>query len=293
MLALVDRLALSPLPAEQLEDELGLDRGDVPRLLEVGKAADLVKGVSLIDGEVLYSPFFGFENPELLSDLLTTHGSGRIAEELAAVRDHQGLPLDERRYPALADAISRGFVLAPSVRRPDFVEQPFVAVPYLPDRELLTVRKPILEKALAVLACVRCGQHFGGATSTREPVRVLNALLDPNRGYRLRPHSSHERQYQLLYRMQIVDFRPVGSWVSPQLIVTDDNVAAVRIARDLLAYGELIEDRTGDDQARALLSLNSPYQAPIQTVYRRRERRTLSDREYQALLDAAMGRAAL
>lgn len=108
MIALIDRLARSPVPAEELEDDLGLDRADIPRLLQVGKATQLAKGVTIIDGEVLYSPFFGFENPEILAELLERHGSGRIAEELEAVRKHQGLPLDEGAYPALADAISRG-----------------------------------------------------------------------------------------------------------------------------------------------------------------------------------------
>ncbi|MFI6345177.1 hypothetical protein [Streptomyces sp. NPDC050560] len=293
IIALVDRLATSPVPTEELENELGLDRSDIPRLLEVGKASQLVKGVSLIEGEVLYSPFFGFENPDILARLLTDHGSGQFGDELSAVRAHQGLPLDEQRYPALADAISRGFVLAPSVRRPDKKEQPFATIPYLPDRELLTVRKNVLEKALAVVACVRCGQHFGGVTSTRQPVLVLNALLDPGRGHRLGAHSSHKRQYQLLYRMQVVDFIPSGSWVSPQLIVTDDNLEAVRIARDLLTFGEPLEDRADDSDARSLLSLDSPYRAPLETVHRRRNRLSLSDREYAAVLDTAMGRAAL
>ncbi|MGK5112796.1 hypothetical protein [Geodermatophilus sp. CPCC 205506] len=293
MLAVVDRLATSPVPAEELENELGLDRGDVPRLLEVGKASELIKGVTLIDGEVLYSPFFGFENPELLASLLETHGSGRVAEDLAAVRAHQGLPLNDTAYPALADAISRGFILAPTVTTPTGREQPFAALPYLPDQSLLTVRKTVLEKALAVLACVRCGEHFGGATKTLYPASVLTALLDPNRNHQLRPHSSHKRQYQMLYRMQIVDFVPSGSWVSPKLIVTEDNLDAVRLARDLLTFGEPLEDRAGDDDARSLLSLNSPYQAPLQTVSRRRDQKTISDKEYQALMDTAMGRAAL
>ncbi len=293
MVALVDRLAKSPVPAEELEDELGLDRADIPRLLEVGKASDLVKSIAVIDGEVLYSPFFGFENPELLAELLEEHGSARFGEELAAIREHQGLPLDEKTYPALADAVARGFVLAPSVTRPDKVEQPFLSVPYLPDRSLLTVRKAVLEKSLAVLACVRCGQHYGGATSTREPVRVLNALLDPSRGHQISPHSSHQRQYQLLYRMQVVDFVPSGSWVSPKLIVTDDNLEAVRIARDLMSFGEPMEDRGVDDAAKRLLSLDSPYQAPMQTVHRRRNRKSLSDKEYATMMANAMGRAAL
>jgi hypothetical protein len=293
LVAVVNRLAVSPVPAEELENELGLDHGDVPRLIEIGKASELVQGVALIDGEVLYSPFFGFENPEILAELLEHHGSGRFAEELQAVRAHQGLPLNPATHPALADAIARGFITAPSVRTPEGRDQPFATVPYVPDRRLLTVRKAVLEKALAVVACIRCGEHFGGATNAFAPVRVLNALLDPNRNYQLRPHSSHQRQYQLLYRMQVVDFIQWGSWVIPKLIVTEDNVEAVRLARDLLAWGEPMEDRTGDDQARALLTQNARYDAPLQTVARTRHQKTLSAREYRAVLDAAMGRAVL
>ncbi|WP_199179524.1 hypothetical protein [Mycolicibacterium goodii] len=293
MIAVVERLATSPVPAEELEDELGLDRGDIPRLLDIGYASELVKRIDIIDGPVLYSPFYGFENPELLASLLQDHGSGRFAEDLEAVRAHQGLPLDEQQYPALADAIARGFIIAPSVRTPDGRDQPFAAVPYLPDTSLFTVRKPVLDKALAVLACVRCGQHFGGATSTRSPAAVLTALLDPNRGHRLRPHGSHQRQYQLLFRMQIVDFVPSGNWVRPQLITTEDNLAAVQLALDLLTFGEPLHGRVGDDEARGLLSSTSTYDAPVQTVARRRNQKTLSDAEYRSILDAAMGRSAL
>jgi hypothetical protein len=291
MLAVVDRLAFSPVPAEDLEDELGLDRSDMPRLLELGKASDLVKSISTLDGEVLYSPFFGFENPELLGELFSAHGSGQVADDLAAVRHHQGLPLDDVAHPALADAISRGFIMAPSVKLPSGADQAFAILPYIVDSTLLTVRKPVLEKALAVIACVRCGEHFGGATRTRNPARVLTTLLDPNRNYSLNPHSSHKRQYQMLYRMQIVDFLPSGSWVRPKLIVTDDNLEAVKLARDLLTHGEPMQDRNGDDDAKGLLSLSSPYQAPLQTTARRRKRITMNDREYRDVLDAAMGRS--
>lgn len=293
MLAVVDRLAQSPVPAEDLQDELGLEREDVKRLLEVGKAADLVKGITFLDGEVLYSPFFSFENPEYLGQLLEDHGSGRFGEDFAAVRTHQGFPLDAGAHPALNDAVSRGLIMAPSVTRPDGQDQPFAVIPYLTDPSLRTVRKALLEKALAVVACVRCGEHFGGATSTKSPVRVLNALLDPNRGYQLSPHSSHQRQYQMLFRMQIVDFIPSGSWVSPKLIATEDNLEAIRLARDLLAYGEPLEGRGAGDEARSLLSLKSSYQAPLRTVSRRREKLFLSDRDYREVFDMAMGRKAL
>ncbi|MEV7068525.1 hypothetical protein AB0N97_37950 [Streptomyces collinus] len=51
------------------------------------------------------------------------------------------------------------------MQRPDGTLQPFAALPYVLGRDLLRGRKPVLDKALAVLACLRCGQHFGGYTS--------------------------------------------------------------------------------------------------------------------------------
>lgn len=291
--AVVDRLATSPVPAEDLGSQLGLDPGDVPRLIELGTASELIQCLELPHGAVLYSPFFGFENPEALGALFESHGNGRFADELHQVRGYQGLPITRDSHPAIADAVARGLIAAPSVRTPDGVDQAFATLPYVPDHKLLTMRKPVLEKALAVLACVRCGQHFGGVTATRSPARVLDALLDPDRDHTLGAHSSHLRQYQLLYRMQIVDFLPSGSWVKPRLIVTDDNLEAVGLARDLLLYGEPMTDRTGDDQARELLSLNARYESPIQAVGRSRGMKSLNVRDYQDLMDAAMGRAPL
>jgi hypothetical protein len=260
----------------------------MPQLVEVGKSSEIIQSIITVDGEVLYSPFFGFENPQLIGDILEAHGSGRIADDLAAVRKHQGLPLDTGKYPALADAVSRGLAIAPSVQRPDGVEQPFVTVPYIADKEIFTVRKEVLDKALAILSCVRCGQHFGGATNTSSPVAVLNKLMDPDRNYTLGAHSSHRRQYQTLFRKQIVTFIPSGNWVQPRLIATEDNLEAVKLARDLLVYGEPVEYRGGDGTLAGLTS-TSLYSAPIQTVKQRRKTRPLSDREYQDVLSAAMG----
>jgi len=81
MVAVVDRLATGPVPTEQLEDELGLDRSDIPHLLEVGKASELVQEIVVIEGPVLYSPFFGFENPQVLGRSLLCEHLGTVAPE--------------------------------------------------------------------------------------------------------------------------------------------------------------------------------------------------------------------
>ena len=52
-----------PAPLEELEGSLGLDHADMQRLLDVGKGAGLIHVIRTIDGDLAYSPFFGFENP--------------------------------------------------------------------------------------------------------------------------------------------------------------------------------------------------------------------------------------
>jgi hypothetical protein len=49
--------------------------------------------VDLHDGKVLYSPFFGFENPLLLGELIRDHGPGQLADAFAAVTAEQGRPI--------------------------------------------------------------------------------------------------------------------------------------------------------------------------------------------------------
>lgn len=163
MVALIDNLADATVPVEELASRIGLDTAAVPTLLEVGFRAELVKTIQLLDGDVVYSPFFGFENPEVVGDLVREHDPADIADAFAALRGEQGMPVTAANR-VLQDAIARGLLLAPAVELPNRTVQPFAALPYTLDRELLRGRKPVLDKALAVLACLRCGQHFGGDT---------------------------------------------------------------------------------------------------------------------------------
>lgn len=294
MVLLVDHLADAPQPVEELADRIGLDTAAVPRLLEVGQRAELVKTIPLLDGDVAYSPFFSFENPELIGDLVREHGPEQLALAFEALRAEQGMPVTQSQ-PLLQDAIARGLLLAPAVELPNGTVQPFATLPYTLDRELLHGRKPVLEKALAVLACLRCGQHFGGMTSlsaSSSLVNVIDKLLDPSRGF-LRPHSSHARQYRLMHAAGLLafdpDLLPGGEWVTPRFIDTRDNRDALRIARDLITYGEPLAGRVGDDQARAALALGQPFAAPMQTVARMRGKAAVSPKQWQAVVDVALG----
>ncbi len=160
------------------------------------------------------------------------------------------------------------------------------------NKTLLTVRKVILDKALAIVSCVRCGQHFGGVTSLSSPVAVVNKLLSVSANYTIGSHSSSQRQYQLLQRMQIVEYLPGTYGVRVRLRPTEDNLAAARLAKELLQWGQSFENRVGGEaEVQQLLGSNEVYQGPMQTTARvRRSSKRLTDEEFGDLMAALMDR---
>ena len=289
IVAVVDRLAAGPVPEELLMDEVGIDGGDTERILDLGKTAQLVKAVSGVDGTILYSPFTAFENPAILNELAESHGSEQLLAEFDDLRQKQGLAVTPDSSPLLYDAVARGLLLAPSVELPGGDHQPFAVLPYTLDRELLVGAKPVLDKALAVVACVRCGEEFGGYSDLPSATAAINKLL---REGELRPHSSSRRQYRLMQNKGIVaygaDPMPWGTWVVPRLINTADNRRALEIARDLLTLGESMAGRDAS-RARESLASDSRYLNPMKTVAASRPRLQQSEAEYSELIAGVMG----
>lgn len=298
LLLVVDGLSQAPVPLELLEKTYGLDSAALPDLLEVGTGAGLVRTLRTIDGDIAYSPFFGFENPQTLEELVVQHGTDQLIAEFAAVRAKQGLELAPGSYPLLSQAVAGGLVMAPSVRLPDGTTRAFAAMPYISDKNLLTARKPVLDKALAVLACLRCAENYAeyNTLSPEALVSVINKLLDPNRGF-LNPNSAHRRQYELMRNAGLIifapDSMPGGSWVTPTFVDTPDNRDALVLARDLITHGELIERRVDDSVARMTLEAGNNYRAPMQTSHRMRNQAELSPQHFERIFEKAMGRSAL
>jgi len=289
LLAVVDRLAAGPVPSEMLISETGIESSDLERVMNLGTQSELVKAVSGVDGTILYSPYTGFENPGLLSQLADAHGGDQMIAEFSRLREHQGLAVTFDEFPLLFDAIGRGLLLAPAVELPGGYEQPFATLPYTLDSGILLGEKPVLDKALAVIACVRCGEEFGGFTSLSSSVSAIDALL---RDGALNPHSSHTRQYKLMRNKGIIAFgpdtRPGGRWVTPTLIDTPDNRQALEIARDLLTMGESMGGREAET-ARELLSTDARYMNPMKTIKATKPRLVHREQEYSRLVAAIMG----
>lgn len=297
MVVVVDGLSRTPVPMEELEARFGLDHAAVPGLLDLGKNAGLVRTVRTVDGDIAYSPFFGFENPAQIEQLATDFGTGQLVNDLAAVRQHQGLEIGPR-YPVLSQAVAAGLIMAPSVRRPDGATSAYAALPYFADQRLLTVKKPVLEKALAVLACLRSASTY--AEFNRLPatalVPAIDKLLDPNRGF-LEPNSAHRRQYELMRNAGIIRFgpdtMPGGHWVTPTFIATEDNREALLLARELITHGDLMSQRVDDETARRALDTGGRFAAPIQTMNRLRPHIDIVSKDFGLLLEKAMGTGAM
>lgn len=289
IVAVVDRLAAGPLPAESLTEEVGIERSDTSRVLRLGREAELIKSVSSIHGTILYSPFTAFENPSVLNDLAEAHGSDQMLADFHALRHKQGLAIDKTSHPLLYEAVSRGLIIAPSVELPEGTHQPFAVLPYTLDRGLLTGEKPILDKALAVVACVRCGEEFGGYSDLPSASLAINKLL---RDGQIAPHSSSRRQYRLMRNKGIIaygqDPMPWGKWVVPTLIDTDDNRRALEIALDLIAMGEAF---AGRDAAivRESLTSDARYLTPMKTIAASRPQLQQDESEYSEIIAAVMG----
>lgn len=291
VLVVVNQLAQGPVAAESLMAVTGIERADLATVMSLGQDAELIQSVAGMDGEILYSPYTAFENPALLADLAEQHGGDRLLEEFAALRARQGLAVTPESFPLLHDAVGRGLIVAPSIKLPgaDGRQQPFATLPYTLDRSLLIGEKPVLDRVLAVVACVRCGEEFGGYSDLPNAVLAIDKLL--REGY-LNPHSSSERQYELMRHKGIIRFaadpKPWGSWVVPTLIDTPDNRKSLEIARDLLTLGETMTGRSSEG-AQQLLSTNAHYLSPMKTVKATRPRLEHSDKEFGKLIAAVMG----
>lgn len=289
---IVDALAQAPIARDEIIDKLALDTADFDVLVEVTTSTDLVQSISVGSDQILYSPFLGFEQPQLIADIVIDHGTIELSDAFSRVREHQGLPVSQAGA-VVEDAVSRGLLIAPSVQLPSGEFESFATLPYSADVNLLKARKPVLEKALAVVACLRTAQYFGGY-SNLTPTALVYSIDKLLRDGFIKPHSSSERQYRLLLHAGVIrygkDLRAGGKWITPTLIDTEDNRDALKLAKDLIVHGELLESRTANQPA-ALKLLNSDdrFAAPLKTVSRLRDKRNLTDRQWQTAIDKLMG----
>jgi hypothetical protein len=90
---------------------------------------------------------------------------------------------------------------------------------------------------------VRYGQKYAGASKIRYPGALLRALLDPAKNYSLGRHTETKQQYGQLVLRGVGRIAQEGAWYVFQLIPSEENQRAVRLAIELLNRNEIVEER--------------------------------------------------
>lgn len=283
----IDTLSHGPRPISELD----VDPEARERLIALGGAAEAIRVVSVADRQIAYSPYFAYENPELVGEALTKLDIEAVQSAFQSVRARQGSPvLAGPSGETLNALIASGLMAGPAVADPKGHLTAFAIAPYGLPPDLLTIRKPIMDKAMAILAGVRMGETAGGVTSLRQPGAVLHALLQPGRV--VARHSSTTRQYSVLRQLGIVTFEGEGDRRGMRLIDSQDNREAVGIAIDLLAYGEAMASKEGTAKLIAP-DASGNYRSPIQSIRPARRRSEMPLKTLGTLIETAMGRRAI
>ena len=264
-LVALERVATVPQPEAALRRDLGLDTAAFDTILALGTAG-MVLARHGADPEtaVLYSPLTVEERPDALLALTARFPEARVVRALESVRRQQGVPLGMLRTDdpsVVREAIALG-VLCPVRIAHGGADQAFLFSPY---GQLRPEERVILEKARALLACVRFGEHYAAVRPIQYPQRILETLRD-RKTFRY-PRPDVPEQYGLLVRQQIGTIAPDrarSGFYHFHLHDTPENRRALTIAIDLLNLGQVPRSRL-DVDASTLLGVGGSFSGTLPT----------------------------
>lgn len=297
-----DALSLAPATEEELKRATGLDHDEFQMVLDIGQSGKFIVHYESEDikEKVLYSPLYWVEHPDKVEELyklLKRFGADKVYSALTRIKGYQGLPLSQdtiggqkeslsEEEMIFAEMVRRGIVLAPVVKS---LKGPRNFA-FTPSAGISLADKIILEKAMAILSCMRYGQHFGSVTKLDNlEMFIDNLLTSPHRTKK--PHSEVKAQYALLVGRGIGKVFPSKQFPNRyyfELVPTKENLQALRLAKDLLKVGEAVHGRGLSEELQKVLLYPGTYEEAMRTLPRMREPGVISGQTYQRILDQMM-----
>jgi hypothetical protein len=261
-LGLLDDVLLAPNRTRTLCQRQSIDSKAFDVIRDVGKTGEFLKAYkSPKDGsEIAFSPLYHDENPEKFIDLMDTFPKEDVVAILRSIREYQGKPIEEINNPILLAAIQTGCIPTPTVtssagaRR--FMFTPFQGVGKL--------EKALLEKARALVSCVRYGQHFAGVTKITNPLLIMQRMKERKQ---IGPHSEIKEQYVLLQKLGVGLIKRALNFETRycfHLLDTNENLRALDMAIEYLTVHEIVKGYPRDSEARQLL-MPGVYGSPTKT----------------------------
>lgn len=276
----LDSMIEAPRDISTLDSLHSLKKSELSAVLELGTNAGIIESVD-DKGKIYFSPLLWDVSPKKLAAFLKTASTTCFGELLKKLKK-PGSDVTNTKDPLIAQAISGGMlpsygVLSTGGRRV------YSFVPYTGQLLTSETQKSILDKARAIIACLRYGSEAATITRIRNPLAILSALTDPARGHGLKPHSELKLQYGMLVSKQIGRVIQTGDRYAFHLIPTDDNLRACAIARELLSTGELMAEK--DLGSEALHMVNGTIQHPLKEVKVARKKRPARADELNDLVE--------
>lgn len=221
-------------------DALGnLTKGERAAVLEVGHNSGVLD--VLPQQRLYYSPMLWDVDPHRLSKFLRVCDNSQFSTLLTTLRSKPGTDVTQNDDQIVLQAVSGGIVPTYRVNGNGGVRR-YGFAPYTGNLLSTTSEKSILDKARALVSCLRYGAEAATITHIKNGRWILAKLVDPSRGHRVGPHSEAKGQYGMLHAKQIGKIVPaeVPGRYYFQLIPTKDNLRACQIAMELLSDGETL-----------------------------------------------------
>jgi len=258
----LDDLLVAPNRSRTLCKRHSIDTRAFDIIRDVGESGDFIKSYPSPEdsSEILYSPMYHDENPKKIIELMDSYPSEDVVAILRSIREYQGTPVDSIADPVLLTAIRTGCIPTPTVTSTNGSKR-FM---FTPLQGVGKLEKNLLEKARAIVACVRYGEHFAGLTKIVYPLAILQKLEERKQ---VGPHLEIATQYVLLQKLGVGFIRTASGFTSRymfHLLDTDENMRAVDMAIQYLTVKEVVKGDPHEAGARQLL-LPGSYASPTKT----------------------------
>lgn len=294
-LKILSKLADSPTEKSNLYG-FGADKKLMLRNLQIGEQGGYIISKKARGKEIMLSPLFFSENPEVFADLTAKSGAKKVQTIIALIKQAQGLPLSiiektleingnkitSEDFKLIKSLAQDGMIKPPSISTPHAGQNYFIFTPTPGASKLNSTNKEIYERAMALIASVRQGQFLAKEYRIYWPVKILRALK--RNGY-LRPTTEAQSQYSQLALMRVGRLTPDGNGHRFALIQTDENVAALNLAIDMLETGEITNMEVNEDARMALQKDQSYIESIIASTKLRESEKIALDEETKEELD--------
>jgi hypothetical protein len=282
MIHTLDVLVKTPASLTQIIPLKDLQQQDRDALIELGVNSGLLE---LLEPQGLYySPLLWDVSPHKLNKFLKVADQSQFHSLLQTIRQKAGMDLTNMTDSLTIQAVSGGILPSYRVTSTGGLRV-YGFAPYTGSMLNSDEEKTVLDKARAIVSCLRYGNEAATITRIRKPSWILNALMDPSRGHRIGPHSELKQQYGMLVSKQIGKvIQTSNNRFYFELIPTADNIRAGRIAEELMTRGEVMGQK--DPGAEAAMHLVSgKVEHPLKEVRVAKKKRAARADELSGLVE--------